>query len=279
MQGYGSIMVHVRAEGEAGQAVSLAAELARRFDARLIGIAAADVALTMSVASYGSGSAQLVTLRMAELEDKLRAAELLFRGSAGAAGEHVEWRAFTEFPATAVAREARAADLLVMSPRAGARNSSFMSEAEPGDVLMQAGRPILLVPSGLGELSASRILVAWKDRREARRAVRDALPLLARAERVQVLEICEAEESVAAARRRVADVAAYLRDHGACAEGEARLRREVSASRELAAAAAALEADLVVAGGYGHARLREWVFGGVTRDLMADPTRCCLLSH
>ncbi|MDJ0390507.1 universal stress protein [Roseomonas sp. E05] len=279
MQGYRSIMVHVPADDAAGLPVGLAADLAQRFGARLIGIAAGDVALTMSVASYGSASAQVITLQMAELEEMLRAAEARFRGAAGAAGEHTEWRSFTEFPATAVSREARAADLLVMSPRRGAFGSNFISAAEPGDVLMQAGRPVLLVPPGIGHLPAARVLVAWKDRREARRAVQDALPLLARAERVQVLEVCEPEESVADAERRTADVAAYLRGHGARAESAACARREPTAARQIAAAATALGADLIVAGGYGHARLREWIFGGVTRELMVHPACCCLLSH
>jgi len=279
MQGYRSIMVHVPAQGEARLPVALAADLARRFGAWLIGIAAADVALTMSVASYGSGSAQIVTLQMAELESRLREAEAWFWGAVGAIGEHVEWRAFTEFPATAVAREARAADLLVMSPGARQGDSDFINAAEPGDVLMQAGRPVLIVPPGVGHLPAAQVLVAWQDRREARRAVHDALPLLAQAERVQVLEVCEPGEEDAIAGRRVADVAAYLRAHGVPAEGEARVRREASTARELAAAASWLGADLIVAGGYGHARMREWAFGGVTRELMMDSSRCCLLSH
>jgi len=276
MQGYGSIMVHVPAQDDVGPAVALAADLARRFAARLIGIAAGDVALSLSVASFGSGSAQPVTLQMAELETRLRDTEALFRATVGA---EAEWRAFIEYPATAVAREARTADLLVMSPRQTLGDGPFIVAAEPGDVLMQAGRPVLLVPPGIGKWRLARILVAWKDRREARRAVRDALPLLMQAEQVRVLEVCDPGEALPDAERRVEDVATYLRSHGVRAEAEARTRREASTSRELAAEAERLAADLIVAGGYGHARLREWVFGGVTRSLVADGRRCCLLSH
>jgi nucleotide-binding universal stress UspA family protein len=150
---------------------------------------------------------------------------------------------------------------------------------DPGDALMQAGRPVLVVPPGVSALDGRRVLVAWKDAREARRAVADALPLMIRAEETLVLEAVQDEDQGEQARRRVDDVAAFLARHGAAARGDVIETRGRAVADDLLLAAERHGADLVVAGGYGHARLREWAFGGVTRDLLARCPKCCLLSR
>jgi nucleotide-binding universal stress UspA family protein len=150
---------------------------------------------------------------------------------------------------------------------------------DPGDALMRAGRPILVVPPGVAALEGRRVLVAWKDTREARRAVADALPLLSRAEEVLVVEAAPEVEERGQALRRADDVAALLAGHGATARGEALEPGGGAVADDLLRAAGRHGADLVVAGGYGHARLREWAFGGVTRDLLTRCPVCCLLSH
>jgi nucleotide-binding universal stress UspA family protein len=135
-----------------------------------------------------------------------------------------------------------------------------------------------VVPPSARSLLADNVLIAWKDSREARRAVCDALPFLAKAENVTVLEVAaEADRESAAAR--VDRVVSFLERHGVNAQAEVRTRREGSNADELIRVAEQHRADLIVAGGYGHARLREWVFGGVTRDLLKRSPKCCLLSH
>jgi nucleotide-binding universal stress UspA family protein len=123
-------------------------------------------------------------------------------------------------------------------------------------------------------------LVAWKDMREAWRAVADALPLLVRAEEVLVLEVVRDEaEKGEQARARADDAAAFLVRHGAPARGAAAGLRGRAVADEVLFAAERQGADLVVGGAYGHTRLREWAFGGVARDLLARCPICCLLSH
>ena len=78
---------------------------------------------------------------------------------------------------------------------------------------------------------------------------------------------------------RVDGVVSYLERHNVVAEAEVRTQRERSVADELLLVAEQVDADLVVAGGYGHARLREWIFGGVTGDLLLHSPKCCLLSH
>ena len=147
-------------------------------------------------------------------------------------------------------------------------------------VLIGAGRPVLLVPRGVASVAARRVVVAWKDTRESRRALADALPFLTRAEEVLVLEICEqGEAGRAAAEFRVGDVAAHLALHGVKAVAQVRPLQDRAVADELVRAAGQQGADLIVAGGYAHARLWELAWGGVTRALIRRSPICCVLSH
>lgn len=105
----------------------------------------------------------------------------------------------------------------------------------------------------------------------------DALPLFKKAGHVLVVEIA-AEEDLAEARARLKDVAGWLRRHGVSAETLASSSHGED-SAQLRAMAREHAADVVVAGAYGHSRLREWALGGVTRDLLLRTERCSLLSH
>jgi nucleotide-binding universal stress UspA family protein len=179
-------------------------------------------------------------------------------------------------PAECLARESRAADLIILG-RDATEFGRFRS-VDPGDVLMRAGRPILTVPSGTTALDAKHVLIAWKDTREARRAVHDALPLMKEAESVCVVEIA-GETDADAATARAADVAGFLARHGIPAKAERHLLERSGIADTLILLAEQHSADLIVSGGYGHARLREWVFGGVTADLLSRSPKCCLFSH
>jgi nucleotide-binding universal stress UspA family protein len=149
---------------------------------------------------------------------------------------------------------------------------------EPGTILLRAGRPILVVPDTLARLPLRRVVVACKDTRECRRAVRDALPLLRQAKEVLLVEIGE-DASKSQDKRSLADVARYLARHGVVVADEVWRRARGPAATELLELVRAENADLIVAGGYGHSRLGEWIFGGVTHQLLASSPVCCLLSH
>jgi nucleotide-binding universal stress UspA family protein len=126
-------------------------------------------------------------------------------------------------------------------------------------------------------LWAERIVVAWKDTREARRALQDSLPLLHEAESVLVAEVCDAGTE-AANRKQLDDVVHYLARHRIAASAITTSTKD-SVANELIRISQAENADLIVAGAYGHTRLGEWVFGGVTRDLLTSSPVCCLLAH
>ena len=266
---FSTMMVHVDIERDCEPRVQVALALADRFHATLIGVAgcalwpafmAGDVGLTES-SQY---DLQKVTARFDERGKAFRAQ--------GRSLERIEWRSALEPPGELLLREARAADLLVI----GRRRSE--DDADPGVIVLRAGRPVLLVPDTIAALPLRRVVVAWKHTRECRRAVRDALPFLQQAKEVLLVEIGE-DESQSRAKKNLADVAAYLVRHRVIVAAEVWRRPRGPAAAELLHVVKEEKADLIVAGGYGHSRLGEWIFGGVTRELLAASPVCCMLSH
>ena len=120
-------------------------------------------------------------------------------------------------------------------------------------------------------------LLAWKDTREARRAVQSALPFLQRAEHATLVEVAE-DLLEAQAQAHLADVEAYLGRHGVKVGVKAVLNPHGAIAHQLTTAAADNGADLIVAGAHGHTRLGEWIFGGATRGLLHTSKLCSLFS-
>jgi nucleotide-binding universal stress UspA family protein len=274
---YKALMVHVDLDEGGDARVRLAAELAQRFDAALIGISAWAPNPAIAVDSVVPESAlELVDLPV--MEDLLKTRGDAFRALVGQNGREVEWRSAIELPTELIVREGRSADVLIVG---GTRHPVLRDpyrSVDPGAVLLRAGRPLLIVPPGVTSLAAKRIAVAWKDTREARRAIVDALPLLRRAEAVVVVEFCSPAEE-APAQQRVKEVVRFLARHGVSTAGEQVRPIDMTVTNSLLKLARPESVDLVVAGGYGHTRLGEWIFGGVTHDLLVNGTLCCLLSH
>lgn len=268
-----SILVHVEASPEACGRLQVAVDLARMFDATLVGVGV-EMIQTYSD-PYGMLGGEWVVQLQSMLEDGLKRAEETFR--AKTAGLKSDWISLEAFPALAVARHARSADLIVAggAPLGGEGN---YRAAHPAELVMRSGRPVLVAPPKPGKFHGRAVVVAWKDTREARRALADSLPFLMAAEEVVVVECC-AQDEVAYARANTADVVQQLRRHGLKAVGKAIATSPDSVSTELNIAAQDIGADLIVAGGYGHTRLGEWAFGGVTYDLLNAPERFVLLSH
>lgn len=271
---YATLMVHVDVDGELGGRVNIAAELADRFRAHLIGVAGwAPMSVFLAEAALNDPApAEFALQDMKSLVDQKGQQ---FRAAVGKEGRTVEWRSFLDFPTEVVAREARAADLVIIG--SARENRDPFRALDPGGVLLKAGRPVLVVPENVTALSLRRIAVAWKDVREARRAIRDALPLLQKAENVTLVEV--AEDGPDQARRHVKDVSDYLSRHRIDIVTDRLRRAEVSPANSLLSFIEDKNIDLLVAGAYGHSRLGEWVFGGVTRELLAHSPICCLFSN
>ena len=276
--GYASLMVYVDDAERADARIDLACDLADLFDAGLIGISAS--VPDMPVIDPYTGGAMLGEVWSQEQQiaaDEVKRAEGRFRSVAGKRRSHMAWRGAVDYPAELVAIEARAADLIILGRdwlRPPPRHA-----ADPGDVILAAGRPVLVVPEKPPRKQMlDHVLIAWKDCREARRAVADAFPFLAKAAKVTVLAIAETGDG-AASDRSAEDVANFIRLHGANATALAVPSGAQSVDEQILTYAELNGVGLVVLGAYGHARAREWIFGGVTRTLLRKSPICCLFSH
>jgi nucleotide-binding universal stress UspA family protein len=269
---YATVMVNLHPGQVNLAALQVAGDLSERLHARVIGIAAGQLVTSIYADGYVAGS--MVNQDREDLENLLAAAETEFRHALHNRAHAIEWRSAVTFGSTAgyVAGEARSADLIVT----GAGNRAVRG-VSTGDLVMQAGRPVLAVPADTTALDIGRIVMAWKDTREARRAAFDALPLLKRAEKVVVVEVA-AKDDRADAERRTHDVAEWLGRHGITAEPIVSTADRNDQHR-LHEIGREQKAGLIVAGAYGHSRMREWIIGGVTRSLLDDSACCSLLSH
>ena len=271
------IMVHIVVGVSNDGPLRVAAGLAERMKSAVIGIAAS-VPMPAVYAECYSNEA-VVQADLAELVKGTTEAESQFRAAMAGRCADVSWRSMIRDvpPSDYVAREARAADLVVTAPETRWFAAGSSHGLIVGDLVLKAGRPVLIAAETTDAPDLDDIVVAWKDTREARRAIADALPLLARADRVCVVEIATSGD-IAAARRHLDDVAAWLGRHGITAKVLAVASTGDDAAH-LRAIARERRAGTIVGGAYGHGRSREWAFGGVTRDLLLRPDRCSLVSH
>jgi len=273
---YATAMVSLAVDQPNEALLEVSGQLAALLSAKVIGIAAAMFSPPMYFLE-GAASQQLLDEGEAAIQTRMAELERRFRAAMQGRVKDIEWRSAMELPARYVAREARAADLVIVGGDGNAILDPF-AIAGPSDLVLQAGRPLLVVPASVKWLDLRSALVAWKDCPEARRAVADALPLLARVKEVTVAAIAEEEGTQPAVRRQAEDVVGWLARHGIAS------RVQVpescgNAVKQLDRIAADAGAGVVVAGAYGRSRFREWVLGGVTQHLVGQTARCALLSR
>ncbi len=271
---YSTIMVHFDLDRANDGCLRIAVDLAAHFNARLIGIAAASPELPY----YGQQplARELAQQLRSSIAKRLTDAEERFRFAVQQYDGQIEWRSAIEQPLSYVADEARAADLLVVSADRDGSSAELPGHIDPGDLALQAGRPVLVVPPEIDRLVLRGAVVAWRDAREARRAVSDALPLLRKVEEVAVVELIQDEAARAAAHLRLDDVVSWLDRHGIAAFARVFHFPEQEQPFEKLWQ---YGANFIVAGAYGHAPLRERVFGGFTDDLLRRSPLCTFFSH
>jgi nucleotide-binding universal stress UspA family protein len=267
---FASIMVAVDLTPAARERLRLAGLLADEAGAGLIGVTAGEPPFGVPPVGPTLGSSYALAAATEIVMNDLTRAQVLFEAEMGAR-KRASWRSGLGPSLPFLVAQAAAADLVVVGRREDA--ASFPFAIDPGDLAMQLGGPMLVVPPGIDRLEARRVLVGWKNTREARRAVRDALPFLGRASQVVVASV---DDGAPAGTR---DLVGLLNDHGIAARVVTPDPTGGTTAEALVGAAVECGADLIVAGAYGHSRLREWAFGGVTRALLAHTPVCCLMSH
>ena len=273
-----SILVPVLAGEASDAALATACELARAHDAHLVvvncisavvPVAAWDtypvaVFETLSEAAAASGS-RLVLELTARLEQ------------AGISHEIHTADTIWMTPSEMASVHARYCDIVVFGRQANVdprMQGKFFS-----DLLLQSGRPLLMVPEANAARLNDAAMVAWKPTREATRALHDALPLLRRAASVRVVAVDPKVGDLQHGALPGADIAAHLVRHGLRVDVAQVPRLGASTGAAILREAQEQGIGLLVAGGYGHTRAREFVMGGVTRTLFEDAKMPVLFSH
>jgi nucleotide-binding universal stress UspA family protein len=270
-----TVMANLALDRSNNACLAVTGDLAQRLGAHVIGIAASDLKPPLYYAA-GEQAEAIFRQERTAIRERIGQLEKTFRARLADKSKGLEWRSAIDLSTRFISTQARAADILVI--QVGAEPTDPYSGADPTDLVMTTGRPLLVVPESVDWLDTRHILVAWKDTREARRAIVDALPLLSLATEVTIVEILEEGSTQSAAQFRLKDVASWLQQHGLSAETLV-IDQPEDVTMRLDEAASDAGAGVIVAGAYGHSRFREWVLGGVTRHLVTQQKRCILLSR
>ncbi|SKC87419.1 Universal stress protein family protein [Burkholderia sp. CF099] len=275
---YKTLLVHIDDSLRSHARIALSLDLARRWDAHLIGlyVVSSDLFRPPFRRDDSAPFAQLV----AQQAQRQQTAHDAFLAAAERAGHRsAEWRA-PRGPALELATlHARHADLLILGQDDPQDAAAYVAPNFVGSLALDAGRPALVIPhAGTVKSPGENILIAWDGSREAARAVADALPLLKAARYVSV-DIERRTEPHADAPIGI-DVAAWLDMHGVNASFSAAPGHfGAGTGSTLLNRASDGHFDLLVMGAYGHSRARERVFGGVTRTMLESMTVPVLMSH
>jgi nucleotide-binding universal stress UspA family protein len=265
-----ALMVSVDFDQSSSARINLAAELAKRLNSMLIGVAGWPLLKRShkELELPEAGSVESVSKELEKLGEK-------FRAIVGEITDRVEWRSSMDFPREVIPKEARAADIVIIGQ--GILPGDVAHTYDPGTIILAAGRPVLVVPPDVDRHDFSRALIAWKDTREARRAVRDAVPLLQQAKDVAIAVVHSSPSERTDAQ--IADLVRYLARHQVSVTQQIANVSNDNEGTILRQLAEEHRVDLIVAGAYGRTRLGEWIFGGVTRDLLLNSRICCLFSN
>ena len=262
-----SILVNVDIDVKSSTALKAALGLAEKFGAQIIAVAADEPELAYVGIENGAAAADFYAVERGEIEKRLIASEAEFRALLPQ-GTKADWRPYVAPAAQALIENARCADLIVTAHETSSAIRA-KNRVDLGEIVLAAGRPVIDLAEGATSVETDKIVIGWKDTREARRAVADALPFLQRAKDVIAVTVSEGRRDVEQAS--LDDLRDWLDRHGV------KMRQELAANEEgfidvLESTARAYQADLLITGGYGHSRMREWLFGGITRNLLQANT-------
>lgn len=272
------ILVHVDGSRSMPGRVRAAAELARAHGAHLTGLYVIEVPVLPSYAEAQIPAA-IIEAQHDAFEAAAAAAERTFAEITSSVGITPEWRLVEDRRLGALTLHAHYADLLVVG------------QADPGDpectnrgladqLALECGRPVLVIPAGGAAGPIGRnILIAWNGKREAVRAVSDAMPLLEAADGVTVVTVNAESDDPENAGIPAADIGLHLARHGIDTTTKSIHGAPAAIGELLLEVAGDTGADLLVMGAYGHSRFREVVLGGVTAHVLAHAATPALIAH
>jgi nucleotide-binding universal stress UspA family protein len=279
---YKTILVHCDG-GKASMArVELAAGLAERYQAHLVGL---HVRMPFDLPIYDNLSVAVTETMIREYDEAVQANEAatsqafadVLKGKAISNA----WRCQEGDVEAIVALNARYADLTVVGQNDSGQQSRFAPPSDlPESVALATGRGTLVVPFiGAPKAIGDKVLLCWNASREAARAAAEALPLLRSASAVTVLIVEPKSSSDGHGAEPGADVAAWLSRHGVKVVVQRHVAVDGDVGSVILSRAMDHGCDLIVMGIYGHSRLREWVLGGASRTLLSSMTVPVLMAH
>ncbi len=278
--GYKTILVHVDEARNVEARIATAAAIAIAESAHLIGAAMTGVSRFLyETMTVNSGDAA-ITPFLESLRQRGRQTLEKFDKLAQQAGVlSFEHRLIDDEAADGISLQARYCDLVVLGQYDPYQASQFLNSDFPEYVVMNSGCPVLILPyAGTFKNPGSRVLIAWNGSMESRHAVHNALPMLRRAQLVEVVVFNPLSQVDRHGEQPGADIALYLARHGV----KVNVREEIvegNVGNALLSLAADLSTDLIVMGCYGHSRFREVMLGGVTRTMLESMTVPVLMSH
>ncbi|MBN9088246.1 MAG: universal stress protein [Reyranella sp.] len=253
-------------------AFDLAAKLAKSFGARLVGLEPPSYGV-MSMAWADAGMGAPIGGGLAEdAEERQRVAAVKQAFEMRASGLTAEWRAADDSGPTAIGIIGRAYDLIVM-PQPGALPK--MPESVFETALFDSGRPVLVVPPRFSGTVGKKVLFAWNGSTESARAISLAMPVMGRAESIDVLSV----DGAMVPGPSSAEIADSLRSHGLNVTSQHVKPGTRTAGQTIVDTAIAGGCDLIVKGAYTQSRLRQMIFGGMTRHLILHSPMPVLFSY
>ncbi len=272
------LLVVLDADPRSRERVAVAAALAARFDAHLVGLYLEPYPV-LERADFLAPSMvdKLYRDIKATHRQQLDATQALFEDAVRRHSVSAEWRSECGPAATAAALHGRYTDLIILGQLDRDTPEAQLVHPRPAEVTLLAGRPVLVIPyAGSFREVGRRVLVGWDRSREATRAVNDALPFLTGASSVTVMTVDRNpdDEGIPGA-----DIALHLARHGVTAQVENTVSAGIGVGDVLLSRANDIGADLLVMGAYGHSRVRELILGGATRTILDSMTLPVLMAH
>jgi nucleotide-binding universal stress UspA family protein len=264
--------------GAQDPAGEFALSIAETFKAHVTGLAFSYEPIIPG-AVMGGIPPEFIESQSAEADKKARAAVARFESAASQAGisaKTLMQTASVSGAADRLAHIARRFDLVVVGQ--ADRNDGLPDGMLHEAALFESGRPVVFVPYiQKAGLKLDRVMVCWDGSRAATRAVADSLPFLQKAKLIEIVIVASKPgkgDEIAGA-----DLGQHLARHGLKVEVKKIVSSEIDVPSTILSYAADSSADMIVMGGYGHSRLREFILGGVTRSILETMTVPVLMSH
>jgi nucleotide-binding universal stress UspA family protein len=277
---YQTVLVHVDETSRSNLRVKIAAEIAMLDNAHLIGTAVTGVSRFIYQDGNISASDPNLTIHLNFLRERAEKAVAGFNKTVAELGvTSYESTIANDEAGGGIGLQARYSDLVIVGQTDIDEPSPSVLPDFPEYIVMNSGRPVLIIPYA-GDFStvAKRPLISWDASRESTRAVTDAIPLLKRADVVQVAIFNSKALPDAHGEQPGADIALFLARHGIKVEVSVH-KTSTDIGNALLSLSHDLDSDMIVMGGYGHSRFREMIMGGVTRTILESMTIPVLMSH